>query len=154
MCLIMTLMLSESLFEASVSAAQVQKGMHAELIAPLSIAWFFKAFLKSTSIETLQNIHLAAYYIHDLTFFFFLCFLPLGKHFHVITSIFNVFFMRIDHGNIKPVKHGISDDQLDDLESFGVKNKIWNIEKVKKITTKTRRFLLSFSWSIAFVPIQ
>jgi Fe-S oxidoreductase len=29
--------------------------------------------------------------------------------------------MRIDHGNIKPVKHGISDDQLDDLESFGVK---------------------------------
>jgi heterodisulfide reductase subunit C len=62
-----------------------------------------------------------SYYIHDLTFFFFLCFLPLGKHFHVITSLFNVFFMRIDRGNIKPVVNGITDDQLDDLESFGVK---------------------------------
>jgi ferredoxin len=71
--------------------------------------------------ETLQAIHIAAYYIHDLTFFFFLCFLPLGKHFHVITSLFNVFFMRIDKGNVKPVQHGITDEQLDDLESFGVK---------------------------------
>jgi Fe-S oxidoreductase len=121
LCLIMTLMISESLFEASASAAQVQKSMHAELIAPVSLAWIFKGFLKSTSIDGLQKIHLAAYYIHDLTFFFFLCFLPLGKHFHVITSIFNVFFMRMDHGNVKPVKHGIADDQLDDLESFGVK---------------------------------
>jgi heterodisulfide reductase subunit C len=64
---------------------------------------------------------LLAYYIHDLTFFFFLCFLPLGKHFHVITSLFNVFFMRIDRGNVKPVVHGIKDEELDDLESFGVK---------------------------------
>jgi ferredoxin len=39
----------------------------------------------------------------------------------VITSLFNVFFMRIDRGNIKPVVNGITDDQLDDLESFGVK---------------------------------
>ena len=121
LCLIMTLMLSESLFEASAAAAQVQKDLHAELLAPASLAWFFKALLEETSIEALQTIHLAAYYVHDLTFFFFLCFLPLGKHFHVITSIFNVFFMRIERGNIKPVQYGISDAQLDDLESFGVK---------------------------------
>jgi Fe-S oxidoreductase len=72
-------------------------------------------------VETLQTIHILAYYIHDLTFFFFLCFLPMGKHFHVITSLFNVFFMRIDRGNIKPVVNGIKDEELDDLESFGVK---------------------------------
>jgi len=59
--------------------------------------------------------------VHDITFFFFLCFLPLGKHFHVITSVFNVFFMRIHKGKIKPVRYGVSDEQLDDLESFGVK---------------------------------
>ncbi|MCP4673714.1 MAG: (Fe-S)-binding protein, partial [Desulfobacula sp.] len=59
--------------------------------------------------------------VHDITFFFFLCFLPLGKHFHVITSLFNVFFMRVKKGNIKPVMHGVTDEQLDDLESFGVK---------------------------------
>jgi Fe-S oxidoreductase len=122
LCLISMLMISESLFEASAAVAQTQKGLHAEFIAPLSLAWIFKAFLGSASIGVLQKVHLVMYYIHDITFFFFLCFLPMGKHFHVITSIFNVFFMRIDRGNIKPVQHGVSDEQLDDLESFGVKN--------------------------------
>ena len=119
--LISTLMISESLFEASSVAANTQAGLHAEFLAPLSLAWLFKQSLLSTSAGTLQAIHIIAYYIHDLTFFFFLCFLPLGKHFHVITSLFNVFFMRIDRGNIKPVVHGIKDEDLDDLESFGVK---------------------------------
>ncbi len=119
--LISMLMISESLFEASSVAANTQAGLHAEFLAPMSLAWLFKQGLLSTSVETLQTLHIAAYYIHDLTFFFFLCFLPLGKHFHVITSLFNVFFMRIDRGNIKPVQHGVTDEQLDDLESFGVK---------------------------------
>jgi Fe-S oxidoreductase len=114
-------MISESLFEASSVAANTQAGLHAEFLAPLSLVWLFKAVLIGASTETLQAIHIVAYYIHDLTFFFFLCFLPLGKHFHVITSIFNVFFMRLNRGNIKPVKHGIKDEDLDDLESFGVK---------------------------------
>jgi len=121
LCLISTLMISESLFEASAAVAQSQKGLHAEFIAPLSLAWFFKIGMGDASVKTLQVVHLAMYYLHDITFFFFLCFLPLGKHFHVITSIFNVFFMRIDRGNVKPVRHGISDEQLDDLASFGVK---------------------------------
>jgi len=62
---------------------------------------------------------LIAYTIHDLTFFTFLCFLPMGKHFHVITSLFNVFFMRLHPGNVKPVKYGVTD--LDSLPSLGVK---------------------------------
>jgi Fe-S oxidoreductase len=69
----------------------------------------------------LQRLHDISYFIHEATFFFFLCFLPLGKHFHVVTSIFNVFFMRLKRGNVKPVRHGVTDAQLDDLESFGVK---------------------------------
>jgi Fe-S oxidoreductase len=119
--MISTLMISESLYEASAAAAQAQQGLHAEFIAPLSLAWTFKVMLGGTSIATLQGIHVVMYYIHDLVFFSFLCFLPMGKHFHVITSLFNVFFMRIDRGNIKPVRHGVADDKLDDLESFGVK---------------------------------
>ncbi len=126
--LISTLMISESLFEASSVAANVQTGLHAEFLAPASLAWFFKNALLSASIETLQAIHLAAYYIHDLTFFFFLCFLPLGKHFHVITSLFNVFFMRLDKGNVKPVQYGIKDEELDELESFGVKPRGFHLE--------------------------
>jgi len=119
--IIATLMISESLFEASFVAAQVQKGVHAEFLAPLTLVWFFKNILLYISVETLQAMHIVSYYVHDLTFFFFLCFLPLGKHFHVITSLFNVFFMRVKTGNIKPVRYGVSDEELDDLESFGVK---------------------------------
>ncbi len=119
--LISTLMISESFFEASLVAAETQKGIHAAFPAPLSLAWFFSHMLSGSSLPALQNTHLISYFIHDLTFFFFLCFLPLGKHFHVVTSIFNVFFMRLEKGNVKPVRYGISDEQLDDLDTFGVK---------------------------------
>jgi len=119
--IIATLMISESLFEASQVAYEFQHTGHEHFLAPLSLVWIFKAMLTSAPQNVLQGLHIFTYFIHDLTFFFFLCFLPMGKHFHVITSIFNVFFMRVQKGNIKPVMYGISDEQLDDLESFGVK---------------------------------
>ena len=116
-----TLMISESLYEACLVAAEVQKGLHAAFLAPLTLAWFFKIIFSNASFSTLQALHVIAYYVHDLTFFFFLCFLPMGKHFHVITSLFNVYFMRLERGNVRPVRYGVSDEELDDLESFGVK---------------------------------
>ncbi len=119
--IIATLMISESLFEASELASEFQSTGHEHFLAPLSLVWIFTGMLASVPQNILQGLHIVAYFIHDLTFFFFLCFLPLGKHFHVITSVFNVFFMRVKKGNIKPVMHGIADDKLDDLESFGVK---------------------------------
>ena len=106
------LLITESLYEASAVSANQQMGMHAELIAPLSLAWFFKVTLTNVSIETLQGIHLAAYYLHDLIFFSFLCILPLGKHFHVITSLFNVYFLKLNKGSVKPVKWGVPEDKL------------------------------------------
>jgi Fe-S oxidoreductase len=115
--LIATLMVSESLFEASLQAAQV--GSPSAL--PLTLTWAFQRLLNHTPAASLENLNLAAYVVHDLTFFFFLCLLPQGKHFHVVTSLFNVFFMRLDRGNVKPVRHGIADAQLDELKSFGVK---------------------------------
>lgn len=132
--LISTLMISESLFEATGVAANAKAGLHAEFLAPLTLVWFFKQILMFASEPTLQGLHIIAYYIHDLTFFFFLCFLPLGKHFHVITSLFNVFFMRVRRGNIKPVRYGIDEAALDQLESFGV----------KKIEDFTWKHLLDF----------
>jgi Fe-S oxidoreductase len=45
----------------------------------------------------------------------------MGKHFHVITSLPNVFLMKLNKGTVKPVRWGIEEDALDDLESFGVK---------------------------------
>jgi Fe-S oxidoreductase len=119
--LIATLVITESMFEASLVAAEVQKGQHTGFTAPLTLVWFFKHVFSNTSISILQGWHSLTFFIHEITFFFFLCFLPMGKHFHVITSIFNVFFMRLDRGNVKPVRYGVSDEKLDDLESFGVK---------------------------------
>jgi len=119
--IIATLMISESLFEASELAYAFQHTGQEHFLAPLSLVWIFKAMLSQASQQFLQGLHIFMYFVHDVTFFFFLCFLPLGKHFHVITSVFNVFFMRVQKGNIKPVKHGVKDEELDDLESFGVK---------------------------------
>ncbi|RPJ77268.1 MAG: (Fe-S)-binding protein [Desulfobacteraceae bacterium] len=119
--LILTLLISEALFDASLMAAQAAKGQPADVAPPLTLVWVFRHLLAGASIGALQGVHLAAYTVHDLTFFFFLCFLPLGKHFHVIISLFNVFFMRLDKGTVKPVRHGVPDSGLDELKSFGVK---------------------------------
>ncbi|MBK9797131.1 MAG: (Fe-S)-binding protein [Holophagaceae bacterium] len=114
--LIATLLLSESAFEGSLLAA----GGHGSA-APLTLAWACQHLLAGLSLPVLAQVNLASYAIHDLTFFYFLCLLPVGKHFHVITSLFNVAFMRLRPGNVKPVQHGVDDKGLDELKSFGVK---------------------------------
>ena len=119
--LIATLVVSESLFEACLIVAETQKGLHTPIAAPLTLVWLFKHLLSAGSLQTLQSLHSISYFIHEITFFFFLCFLPMGKHFHVVTSLFNVFFMRLERGNVKPVRYGVDEDGLDALESFGVK---------------------------------
>lgn len=116
LAVIMGLMLTESLFEAALAASGAN--LH---IAPLTLAWMCSKLLAGFSKGALQIIHVYSYFAHDFLFFFFLCFLPFGKHFHVITSIFNVAFMRVQKGNIKPVQYGVDAEGLDDLESFGVK---------------------------------
>jgi Fe-S oxidoreductase len=115
--LIGILMISEGVFEASLLAAEPG----AAPATVLSLTWAFELWLSGTAPPTLASVNLAAYTVHDLTFFSFLCLLPFGKHFHVITSLFNVFFMRLETGSVKPVSHGVPDTALDELESFGVK---------------------------------
>jgi Fe-S oxidoreductase len=118
LALIGILMVSESLFEATSRLRQVQG---AETIPVLTLAWVFQLLLLSAPISLLSKLQLGAYLAHELTFFAFLCFLPLGKHFHVVTSLFNVYFAKLDREILKPVRHGVSDQQLDQVKSFGVK---------------------------------
>ena len=115
------LMISESLFEASANAYNAQLGQTVEGLAPFTLAWLFQGILSSSPLLVLQRLHLGAYLAHELTFFVFLCFLPLGKHFHVITSLFNVYFSRLEKGTVKPVRWDIAEAQLDQVKSFGVK---------------------------------
>jgi Fe-S oxidoreductase len=121
LALIAILMVSESLFEASRAAFEVQHAQAGAMLAPLSLAWILQHALLSAPLSLLRNLHLGAYLVHDCTFFVFLCFLPMGKHFHVITSIFNVYFAKLDRGTVKPVRWGISDEHLNQVKSFGVK---------------------------------
>lgn len=119
--LITGLVTCDMVFEGSLAAAQLQQGGHAELLVPLTGRWAATHLLSGSSTASLQTLHLGSYFLHELIFFFFLCFLPMGKHFHVITSLPNVFMMKLNKGVIKPVRWGVSDAELDDLESFGIK---------------------------------
>ncbi len=119
--LIATLMLSASLFEASKAAFQAQQNQPGETLSAFSLAWVFKSALLTAPLWWLQNLYRGSYLVHEVTFFAFLCFLPLGKHFHVVTSLFNVYFAKLDSKTLKPVRWGVSDDQLGDVKSFGVK---------------------------------
>jgi Fe-S oxidoreductase len=119
--LIIGLVTCDMLFEGSQAGAEIQKGFKTKILVPMSGTWFAAHILSFLPVDTLQDLHVGAYFSHELIFFFFLCFLPLGKHFHVITSLPNVFFMKLDKGTVKPVKWGVEDEGLDELESFGVK---------------------------------
>jgi Fe-S oxidoreductase len=119
--LIATLMVSASLFEASKAAFEVQQGQTGPSLSAFSLAWIFNSALRATPLAWLRNLYHGSYLIHELTFFAFLCFLPLGKHFHVVTSLFNVYFAKLDPKTLKPVRWGVSDEHLDQVKSFGVK---------------------------------
>jgi Fe-S oxidoreductase len=119
--LIAILMCSESLFEASRAAIQIQQGKASEFLPMLSLPWMLRDVLGSLSVRTLWQLHLGAYVLDVLTFYFLLCYRPFGIQFHVETSLFNVFFAKLDRGTVKPVRWGVSDGQLDQVKSFGVK---------------------------------
>ena len=117
--LIGLLMVSESLFEASKVVSETRVASAG--LTPFALAWMFGHELVLLPAAILPKLYLASYLTHELTFFVFLCFLPTGKHFHVITSLFNIYFAKFDRSVLKPVRWGIGDQELQDVKSFGVK---------------------------------
>ncbi len=117
------LMLADTLFEGSEAAARSQLGQTVEFLPALSLPWLFKNALITMPLGTLQLVHLGAYFFHSVAFFFLLCYRPFGSavQFHVITSLFSVYFAKLDRGTVKPVRWGVADNQLDQVKSFGVK---------------------------------
>jgi Fe-S oxidoreductase len=116
--LIATLMASEGLIEASKASLQAQHGQPIEFLAVLSLPWMMKNALLMASPATLWNTYRGAYLVDVLTFYFLLCYRPFGIQFHVETSLFNVYFAKLDRGSVKPVRWGV---ELDNVKSFGVK---------------------------------
>jgi Fe-S oxidoreductase len=119
--LIAILMVADSLFAAAKAAGQFQLGQSADSLAVLSLPWVLRNALVPAELSTVRNLYFGAYLVHELTFYFLLCYRPFGIQFHVETSLFNVFFAKLDRDALKPVKWGISDEQLDQVKSFGVK---------------------------------
>jgi Fe-S oxidoreductase len=118
--LIALIMAADALFEGSEAARQAQRG-ETVLVAALSLPWLMGWSLSSASVATLWNAQLGAFVLHDVTFFFLLCYRPLGIQFHVETSLFSIFFAKLDKGKVKPVRWAVPDDKLDQVKSFGVK---------------------------------
>ena len=121
LALIAVLMFAESVFEASKVAFVAVQGHAVESLAVLSLPWVLNRALTSLSPQTIWNLYLASYLLQALTFYFLLCYRPFGIQFHVETSLFGVYFAKLDRGTVKPVRWGVSDDHLDQVKSFGIK---------------------------------
>jgi Fe-S oxidoreductase len=115
LALIAILMAADSLFEAARAAALDDQ------LPPVTLGWFLQRTIASTTLPMLRNLYLSAYLLHGLTFFFLLCYRPFGIQFHVETSLFSIYFARLDRGRLKPVRWDVPDNRLDQVKSFGVK---------------------------------
>ena len=121
LALIAILMVADSLFEAAKAAGQSQLGQPVETLAVLSLPWILQIALLPVATATIGKVYAGAYLLHEVTFYFLLCYRPFGIQFHVETSLFNVYFAKLDREILKPVRWGVSDEHLDQVKSFGVK---------------------------------
>jgi Fe-S oxidoreductase len=78
-------------------------------------------WVSSASLATLWGLNVGAYLVHEITFYFLLCYRPFGIQFHVETSLFGVYFSKLERGSVKPVQWDVPDEHLDQVKSFGVK---------------------------------
>ncbi len=119
--LIALLMVADSLFAAARAAGQAQAGQPLEALAALSLPWMLQKALLSASLPVLGSFYFGAYLVHELAFYFLLCYRPFGIQFHVETSLFAIYFAKLDREILKPVRWDVSDEHLDQVKSFGVK---------------------------------
>lgn len=112
--LVSALMVTDMIFDGSAVAAHTT-GEPAYLFPAANLG---ALFMNGAGEASLQSLHAFGYWAHILVFFGLLNYLPISKHFHVITAIPNVFFANLNKGEIKPVQYGV-DDWME-LEEIGV----------------------------------
>ena len=114
-------LIADSLFAAARAPGLAQNGQTVEVLAAWSLPWMLNSLLTSSPFSTLRDLYFGAYLLHEVTFYFLLCYRPFGIQFHVETSLFNLYFAKLERGTVKPVRYGVSDEHLDQVKSFGVK---------------------------------
>ncbi len=109
--LIGTLMLTDLVSEGARIAAGVVDGSY------LPVSAFIGGFFTSFSEAGLQSLYTIMWWIHLFTLYYFANELPYSKHFHVYTSLFNVFFAQLD----KPGRLPYMDlEDIDEDTRFGI----------------------------------
>jgi Fe-S oxidoreductase len=121
LALIATLMAADGVFEASRAVYHSHGGQPAEALAAFSLPWALQHAFSSASVPALRGLYLGAYVVHEFAFFFLLCYRPFGIQFHVETSLFSIYFAKLDRGTVKPVRWGVAEEDIDKAGSFGVK---------------------------------
>jgi len=110
--LILAIMFSDIVFEGAYYSADPSAGT---LMEPLGLGFsFLLAPLDPAGVVFLHNL---AYWTHVLAILFFLTLLPRSKHFHILTSIPNVYFSNVTGKGNQLSRIDFEDESN---ESFGV----------------------------------
>lgn len=80
---------------------------------PSYMSHLFAGWFNNYSLQTNIIIYNISWWAHIFALFFFLDWLPISKHFHVVTALFNVYFGALDKGALQPM-------DFEALENFGV----------------------------------
>lgn len=115
---IAVLMVADSLVAATTFAKSHEA---LQPLAAYSLPWFLQRFILPYGLDTVANINFGSNILHAVTFYFLLCYRPFGIQFHVETSLFSIYFSKLDRGTVKPVRWDIPEEKLDQVKSFGVK---------------------------------
>lgn len=118
---ILLLMISDFLAEGALLA----------LHQPANAGWHYAAFATSQGLlaagfapVTLKAIFASNYFIHIIVVLAFLNYLPYGKHFHVITALMNVFFIRMTpRGRLS--KMNLEDEEATSFGAGTVEDLTW-----------------------------
>ena len=92
LALIGVLMAADGLLEATGDTLAAHRGAVAGLAPTGSLRWVFQHAIVALPFSFVYNIRLGTYLLHELTFFFLLCYRPFGIQFHVETSFFTIYF--------------------------------------------------------------
>ena len=108
--LILVIMASDVLFDSAFLALNSE----IKISGPLSA--LFAPLVKALGEVMVGHLHSLAYWTHISAILFFLTLLPRSKHFHILTSIPNVFLSNLNPGNgLRRI-----DFEDEEKESFGV----------------------------------
>jgi heterodisulfide reductase subunit C len=103
------LMVTDFLMNGALKAAGAYAEEAPSFMANFMGGWISDWNLSSNSLALMHNI---LWWVHMVTLLFFLFYLPISKHFHVVTAIFNVYFRNLEPSRLPKM-------DLEEVENFG-----------------------------------